>query len=74
MFSIRCLPALARELRREGLWQERERWRQVCSADVRHVDTSEEGERSMATIVHRGIKLAYDDRGAGKRAFVFVHG
>lgn len=28
----------------------------------------------MATIVHKGIKLAYDDRGAGKRAFVFVHG
>ena len=28
----------------------------------------------MATIVHKGIKLAYDDRGAGKPAFVFVHG
>lgn len=28
----------------------------------------------MATIVHNGIKLAYDDRGAGKPAFVFIHG
>lgn len=28
----------------------------------------------MPTIVHQGIKLAYDDRGAGKPAFVFVHG
>src|SRR5712691_8123200 len=26
------------------------------------------------TIVHKGIKLAYEDRGAGKPAFVFVHG
>jgi pimeloyl-ACP methyl ester carboxylesterase len=26
------------------------------------------------TIVHQGIKLAYEDRGAGKPAFVFVHG
>jgi pimeloyl-ACP methyl ester carboxylesterase len=28
----------------------------------------------MATIVHKGIKLAYEDRGAGKPPFVFVHG
>ncbi|TMA55007.1 MAG: alpha/beta hydrolase [Deltaproteobacteria bacterium] len=28
----------------------------------------------MATIVHKGTKLAYEDRGAGKPAFVFVHG
>jgi pimeloyl-ACP methyl ester carboxylesterase len=28
----------------------------------------------MATIVHQGITLAYEDRGAGKPAFVFVHG
>jgi len=28
----------------------------------------------MATIVHDGIRLAYDDRGAGEPAFVFVHG
>jgi pimeloyl-ACP methyl ester carboxylesterase len=28
----------------------------------------------MAMIVHQGIKLAYEDRGAGKPAFVFVHG
>ena len=28
----------------------------------------------MATIVHNGTKLAYEDRGAGKPAFVFVHG
>jgi pimeloyl-ACP methyl ester carboxylesterase len=28
----------------------------------------------MATIAYKGIKLAYEDRGAGKPAFVFVHG
>jgi pimeloyl-ACP methyl ester carboxylesterase len=28
----------------------------------------------MATIVHNGITLAYEDRGAGKPTFVFVHG
>ena len=28
----------------------------------------------MPSIVHKGIKLAYDDQGAGKPAFVFVHG
>jgi pimeloyl-ACP methyl ester carboxylesterase len=28
----------------------------------------------MATIVHQGITLAYEDRGAGMPAFVFVHG
>jgi pimeloyl-ACP methyl ester carboxylesterase len=28
----------------------------------------------MPTIVHNGITLAYEDRGAGKPAFVFVHG
>ena len=28
----------------------------------------------MATIVHKGITLAYEDRGAGRPAFVFVHG
>lgn len=28
----------------------------------------------MATIVHQGIKLAYEDRGAGEPAFIFVHG
>jgi len=28
----------------------------------------------MATIVHKGTKLAYEDRGVGKPAFVFVHG
>jgi len=28
----------------------------------------------MATVVHKGIKLGYEDRGAGKPAFVFVHG
>ncbi len=28
----------------------------------------------MATIVHNGITLAYEDRGAGRPAFVFVHG
>jgi pimeloyl-ACP methyl ester carboxylesterase len=28
----------------------------------------------MATITHNGVKLAFEDRGAGKPAFVFVHG
>jgi pimeloyl-ACP methyl ester carboxylesterase len=28
----------------------------------------------MATIVHKGVKLAFEDCGAGKPAFVFVHG
>ena len=28
----------------------------------------------MTTIAHDGITLAYDDRGAGEPAFVFVHG
>jgi pimeloyl-ACP methyl ester carboxylesterase len=28
----------------------------------------------MATIVHKGIKLAYEDRGTGEPALVFVHG
>jgi pimeloyl-ACP methyl ester carboxylesterase len=28
----------------------------------------------MATIAHNGVKLAFDDRGAGKPAFVLVHG
>jgi pimeloyl-ACP methyl ester carboxylesterase len=28
----------------------------------------------MPTIVHQGTKLAFEDRGAGKPAFVFVHG
>jgi pimeloyl-ACP methyl ester carboxylesterase len=28
----------------------------------------------MPTIVHNGTKLAYEDRGEGKPAFVFVHG
>jgi len=28
----------------------------------------------MATIIHKGAKLAYEDRGAGKPGFVFVHG
>lgn len=28
----------------------------------------------MATITHNSVKLAFDDRGAGKPAFIFVHG
>src|ERR1700730_16451022 len=28
----------------------------------------------MPTIAHQGIKLAFEDRGAGQPAFVFVHG
>src|SRR5262249_5134579 len=29
---------------------------------------------SMPTLSHHGVKLSYDDRGAGKPAFVFIHG
>jgi pimeloyl-ACP methyl ester carboxylesterase len=28
----------------------------------------------MATIVHKGVKLVYDDQGAGEPASVFIHG
>jgi pimeloyl-ACP methyl ester carboxylesterase len=28
----------------------------------------------MPTIVHQGVTLAYEGRGAGKPAFVFIHG
>src|SRR5262245_49939158 len=28
----------------------------------------------MATLVHNGTRLAFDDRGVGKPAFVFIHG
>ena len=28
----------------------------------------------MPTITHNGVKLAYDSRGKGKPAFVFIHG
>jgi pimeloyl-ACP methyl ester carboxylesterase len=28
----------------------------------------------MATILHNGIQLAYEETGAGDPAFVFVHG
>ena len=28
----------------------------------------------MATIMRNSVKLAFEDRGAGKPAFVFVHG
>jgi pimeloyl-ACP methyl ester carboxylesterase len=34
----------------------------------------EEMEKGMPTIVHKGTKLAFEDRGAGKPTFVFVHG
>src|ERR1700682_1367949 len=28
----------------------------------------------MATITHKGVKLAYEDRGTGTPPFVFIHG
>jgi hypothetical protein len=28
----------------------------------------------MAKIIHNGVTLAFEDRGAGKPAFVFLHG
>ena len=33
-----------------------------------------QGGMVMPAIVRNGIKLAFEDRGAGKPAFVFVHG
>jgi pimeloyl-ACP methyl ester carboxylesterase len=35
---------------------------------------SENGERVMAAIMRNGVKLAFEDRSAGKPAFLFVHG
>jgi pimeloyl-ACP methyl ester carboxylesterase len=56
-------------------WQQG--WWRLSSVAAQHREPSGQlrrGEASMATIVHQGIKLAYEDRGAGKPAFVFVHG
>src|SRR5919109_4624293 len=56
-------------------WQQG--WRRRNTAAAQHRAPSgqiQRGEASMATIVHQGITLAYEDRGAGKPAFVFVHG
>ena len=56
-------------------WQQG--WRRLSTATAQHRAPSGQirrGEVSMPTIVHQGIRLAYEDRGAGKPAFVFVHG
>lgn len=56
-------------------WQQGWRRRSIVAAQHRAPSGQiQRGEASMATIVHQGIKLAYEDRGAGKPAFVFVHG
>ena len=56
-------------------WQQS--WRRLSPAAAQQREPSGQirrGEASMATIVHKGTTLAYEDRGAGKPAFVFVHG
>jgi pimeloyl-ACP methyl ester carboxylesterase len=57
-----------------AVWQRG--WRRSTAAAQRREPHEQirRGEASMATMVHQGIKLAYEDRGAGKPAFVFVHG
>ena len=52
-------------------------WRRLNTAAAQQREPSGQirrGEASMATIVHQGITLAYEDRGVGTPAFVFVHG
>ena len=56
-------------------WQQS--WRRLSTVAAQPREASGQirrGEASMATIVHQGTTLAYEDRGAGKPAFVFVHG
>jgi pimeloyl-ACP methyl ester carboxylesterase len=56
-------------------WQRGWRRRNTAAAQPREPNGQiRRGEASMATIVHQGITLAYEDRGAGTPAFVFVHG
>ena len=45
-------------------------------APCRPPERSKGGKRrgGMATIMRNSVKLAFEDRGAGKPAFVFVHG
>jgi pimeloyl-ACP methyl ester carboxylesterase len=60
---------------RLAAWQQG--WRRLSTAAAQQREPSGQirrGEATMATMVHQGIKLAYEDRGAGKPAFVFVHG
>jgi pimeloyl-ACP methyl ester carboxylesterase len=55
-------------------WQS---WRRLRTAVAQPREASGQirrGEATMATIVHQGITLAYEDWGAGEPAFVFVHG
>src|SRR5262245_15113231 len=52
-------------------------WRRLSTAAAQPCEPRGQlrrGEASMPTMVHQGITLAYEDRGAGKSAFVFVHG
>jgi pimeloyl-ACP methyl ester carboxylesterase len=56
-------------------WQQGWRRRSTAAAEPREASGPiRRGEASMATMVHRDTTLAYEDRGAGKPAFVFVHG
>jgi pimeloyl-ACP methyl ester carboxylesterase len=56
-------------------WQQGWRRRNTAAAQPREPSGQlRRGEASMATIVHQGITLAYEDRGTGTPAFVFVHG
>jgi pimeloyl-ACP methyl ester carboxylesterase len=56
-------------------WQQS--WRRLSTVAAQPREASGQirrGEASMATLVHQGTTLAYEDRGTGKPAFVFVHG
>jgi pimeloyl-ACP methyl ester carboxylesterase len=56
-------------------WQQSWRWLSTVAAQPREASGQiRRGEASMPTMVHQGTTLAYEDRGAGKPAFVFVHG
>src|SRR5262245_6252788 len=57
-----------------GLTAWRQSWRRLSTAVAQDREPSEQirrGDASMATIVHQGITLAYEDWGTGEPAFVF---
>jgi pimeloyl-ACP methyl ester carboxylesterase len=71
----RLLQGMLGSVARLAAWQQS--WRRLSTAAAQQREPSGQirrGETSMATIVHKGTTLAYEDRGAGKPAFVFVHG
>jgi hypothetical protein len=72
----RLLQGMLGSLAGLAAWQQG--WRRLSTAAAQpHQPSSGQirrGEASMPTVVHQGTTLAYEDRGAGKPAFVFVHG